>query len=86
MEDHLLGVRGLMREHAGAADFRAGAGRGRHRDDRRDGLGIGAGPPVADILEIPHGAGLAGLEGDQLAEVQRRAAAERDHAVMLALF
>ena len=48
-------------------------------------VGIGARPPVADILEIPHRPGLSGLEGDQLAEIERRAAAEGDDAVMLAL-
>ncbi len=46
---------------------------------------VGARPPVADILEIPDRPGLAGLEGDQLAEIERRAAAEGDDAVMLAL-
>ena len=85
MEDHLLGVGLLVGDDAGAADFRAGAGGGRHRDDRRDRVGIGARPPVADILEIPDRPRLSGLEGDQLAEVERRAAAEGDDAVMLAL-
>ena len=49
-----------------------------------DALGIGARPPVADVLEIPHRPGLSGHEGDELADVERRAAAEGDHAVMLA--
>ena len=44
--------------------------------------GIRAGPPVADILEIPHGPGLARHEGDDLPGVQRRAAAERHDAVV----
>jgi hypothetical protein len=48
----------------------------------RDALGVGAGPPVADILEIPHRARLAGHEGDDLARIERRAAAEGDDAVM----
>ena len=39
-------------------------------------------PPVADILEIPERAGLAGHERDHLAAVQRTAAAQRHHAVM----
>ena len=43
----------------GAAHFGTRACGGRHRDDRRDGIGIGAGPPVADILKIPDRAGLA---------------------------
>ena len=47
-------------------------------------VGIGARPPVADILEIPHRPRLPGHEGDQLAEIERRAAAEGDDAVMLA--
>ena len=85
MEDDLLGVRCLVGDDAGAADFGAGAGGRRHRDDRRDRVGIGARPPVADVLEIPHRPRLSGLEGDQLAEIERRAAAEGDDAVMLAL-
>ena len=47
-------------------------------------LGIGARPPVADILEIPHRPRLPGHEGDDLADVERRAAAEGDDAVMAA--
>ena len=43
---------------------------------------IGARPPVADILEIPHRPGLAGHEGDDLADIERGAAAEGDDAVM----
>ena len=74
----------LVGDDAGAADLGAGAGGGRHRDDRRDAGGIGARPPVADVLEIPQRPGLAGHEGDQLAGVERRAAAERDDAVMAA--
>ena len=45
---------------------------------------IGAGPPVADILEIPDRPGLAGHEGDELAGIEARAAAEGDDAVMAA--
>ena len=71
-------------DDAGAADFRAGAGRGRHGDDRRDPVRVGARPPVADILEIPHRPGLPGHEGDDLAGVEPRAAAEGDDAVMAA--
>ena len=84
MEDDLLRVRRLVGDDAGAADLRAGAGRRRHGDDRRDPFGIGARPPVADILEIPHRPRLPGHEGDDLAGIERRAAAESDDAVMLA--
>ena len=45
---------------------------------------IGARPPVADIPEIPHRSGLALHEGHDLAAIERRAAAERDDAVMAA--
>ena len=83
MEDHLLGVRRLVGDDAGAADLGAGAGRGRHGDDRRDPVGVGARPPVADILEIPERPRLPGHEGDDLAGIERRAAAEGDDAVML---
>ena len=33
-------------------------------------FGVGARPPVADILEIPHRPGLAGHEGDDLAGIE----------------
>ena len=59
VEDHLLGLGREVGDHPGAADLGAGAGGGRHRDDRRDAGGIGAGPPVADVLEVPHRPGLA---------------------------
>ena len=39
VEDHLLGVRRLVGDDAGAAGLRAGAGGGRHRDDGEDALG-----------------------------------------------
>jgi hypothetical protein len=82
MEDDLLLVRGLVDHHAGAADLRSGTGSGRHGDHRCDAAALGAGPPVADVLEIPQRPGLAGHEGDHLAGIECRAAAERDHAVM----
>ena len=78
-----LGVGGLLCDDARAADLRACPGSRRHGDDRQDAVGIGAGPPVADILEIPHGAGLPRHEGDHLAGIERGAAAEGDDAVVL---
>ncbi len=77
-------MRRLLGDHAGAADLRAGARRGRYGDDRRDLLGVGARPPVADILEIPERPGLPGHEGDDLAGIEARAAAEGDDPVMAA--
>ena len=47
-------------------------------------VGVGARPPVADVLEIPHRPGLPGHEGDDLADVERGAAAESDDAVVAA--
>ena len=82
MKDDLLHMGLGIGDHASAPHFRAGPGGGRHRDDRRDGIGIGAGPPVADILEIPDRSGLPGHEGHHLAQVQPRAAAKGDHPVM----
>ena len=84
MEDHLLRVRLLVGDDAGAADLRAGAGGRRHGDDRRDRVRVGARPPVADILEIPDRPRLPGHEGDELAGIEAAAAAEGDDAVMLA--
>ena len=68
----------------GAADLRAGAGGGRHGDDRRDALRVGPRPPVLAILEVEDRPCLAGHEGDQLADIHARAAAEGDDAVMAA--
>jgi hypothetical protein len=48
-------------------------------------VGVGAGPPVADILEIPDRARLPGHEGQRLGQIEPRAAAEGDHAVEAAL-
>ena len=84
VEDDLLGVGRVVGEDGGAADLGAGAGGGRHGDDRRDAVGVGPRPPVADVLEVPDRPGLAGHEGDELADVEPRAAAEGDDAVMAA--
>jgi hypothetical protein len=85
MEDDLLHMRFGIGDDAGAADFRAGAGRRRHGDDRRDAVGIGAGPPVADILEIPDRARLAGMKATILPRSRPGTAAEGDDAVMAAV-
>ena len=53
----------------GAADLRAGAGGGRHGDDRRDAVGVGARPPVLAVLEVEDRPRLAGHEGDELADI-----------------
>ena len=47
-------------------------------------FGIGARPPVADVLEIPQRARLARHERDDLAGIQARAAAEGDDAIVRA--
>ncbi len=66
-------------------DFRAGTGGRRHGDDRSNALDIGTGPPVANVLEVPYRARLPRHEGDALAEVEARTAAERDDAVVTAI-
>ena len=75
VEDDLLLMAFGIGDDAGAPHFRSSPGGGWNRDDGRDRVGIGAGPPVADILEIPDRAGLARHEGDHLAEVEAGAAA-----------
>jgi hypothetical protein len=82
VEDDLLGFALLVKDHAGPADLGAGAGSGWDGDDRGDAGGIGAGPPIADVLEVPERASLARHEGDDLPHVERTAAAESDDAVM----
>ena len=84
VEDDLLYVRGGVGDDAGAPDLRPGAGGGGDGDRGCDGVRIGTGPPVAHVLEVPDRAGLAGHEGDHLAEVERRPAAEGNDAVMIA--
>ncbi len=86
VENDLLHVGFGIGDDAGAPYFRAGAGCRRHRDDRRDGVRIGAGPPVVDVLIIPDRARLPNHEGDHLAQIQTRATAEGNHAVMAARF
>ena len=81
VEDDLLRVRCLVGQHAGAADFRAGAGGGRHGDDRGDAR-CWRGSTSRRHPRNPRRTGLAGHEGDHLAEVERRAAAKGDDAVM----
>ena len=84
MKDDLLLVCGLVDDHAGATDLRAGAGGGRHGDHRCDAAPVGARPPVTDVLEIPQRTRLSRHEGDHLAGIQCRTAAERDHAIVTA--
>ena len=84
VKDHLLRMRRRIRDDACATDFGAGSRGGRDRDDGRDARGVGAGPPVPDVFEVPHRSGLTDHERDDLADVERRTAPEGDHAVMSA--
>ncbi|MNY41819.1 hypothetical protein D3C86_1766590 [compost metagenome] len=77
-------MRAVVDDHRRTADFRACAGGGRHRNDRGDAAFIGAGPVVADVLEIPDWPRLAAHECNQLAHIQATAAAEGDHAIVMA--
>src|SRR3546814_4929897 len=52
MEDDFLDVGRLVDDDRGAADLRAGAGGGRHGDDRGDAFGVDALPVVALVLEV----------------------------------
>jgi hypothetical protein len=84
MENDFFLVSLLVEDDARPANLGPGARRRRDRDDGRDAGRIGPGPPVADILEIPERSGLARHEGHSLAGIERRTAAERHDAVMLA--
>src|SRR3546814_1364962 len=79
-----LDVGRLVDDDRGAADLRAGAGGGRHGDDRGDAFGVDALPVVALVLEVEQRALLAGHERDGLGTVEARAAAEGDDAVVAA--
>ena len=84
VEDDFLLVSLLVEDDPGPADFGAGAGGGRHGNHRRNAGGIRAGPPVADVLEIPQRARLSRHEGHDLAGIERRSAAERHDTVVAA--
>ena len=84
MEDDLLHMARAVRQYAGAADLGAGAGGGRHSDDRRDRRGVGPRPPIADVFEIPNRTRLACHEGDELANIQARATADGDDTIVVA--
>ena len=82
VKDDLLLMRLLVEDDARPADFGAGACGGGHCDHRGDAGGVRAGPPIADVLEIPQRPRLSRHEGDDLARIERRSAAERDDAVV----
>ena len=85
VEDDLLLMGGRVGQHARAPDLGSRARGGGDRHDGRDGRGVGAGPPVVDVLEVPHRDRLAGHQRDQLAQIEARSAAEGDHPVVPAL-
>ena len=85
VEDDLLHMRRGVRQHPRPADLGAGAGRRRHGDDRGDPARVGARPPVAHILEIPDRDRLPDHERDHLAQIERRAPAKADDAVVPAI-
>ncbi len=70
MEDDLLFMGRGINEHGRTPDLGARSGRRRHGNRRRNGIGIGAGPPIPDILEIPYGPRLSGHECDRLPQIQ----------------
>jgi hypothetical protein len=79
--DFLL-MRFLVEDDAGPADLGAGARGRRDCHDGSDAGGVSAGPPVADILEVPQRAGLSRHEGHDFAGVERRSAAESHDSVV----
>ena len=84
VEDDLLGPGLLAKQHRGAPGLRPRSRRRRHRHHRGQALRIGAGPVIADILEVPGRAVLGDHEGHRLAGVNPAAAAKGDDAVMAA--
>ena len=82
VEDNLLHMRLRIGDNAGPPNLGPGTGGCRHGDDRGDGVSIGAGPPVADILEIPDRPCLTGHKGNHLAKIKSRATAKGDHTIM----
>ncbi|MCY1535913.1 hypothetical protein D9M68_713400 [compost metagenome] len=84
VEDDAFDMCDIVGYHRGATDFRAGACGGRYRDYRRHASDIDAIAVVTDVLEVPQWAALADHQGNGLAGIQRRAAAEGDHPVVAA--
>ena len=82
VEDDLLGMVSHIGDHRRAPDFGPGAGGGRHRDHRSDSPGVGPGPPVLPVFEVPQRAGLTRHQRHRLRRVEGAAAAESDHSVM----
>ena len=85
MKDNLFNVRFRIGEYAGPPDLRSGACRCRHRYDWRNGTGIGACPPVANIFKIPDRPVLAGHKSDKLSKIKAGAATKGNHSVMAAV-
>ena len=85
MEDDLLHMGLGVGDDAGASHFRTRSSRRRHRDDRCDPVRIGTRPPVANIFKVPDRPRLPCHEGDSLAEIETRAAAESHDAIMPAI-
>ena len=83
VEDDLLGVVAQVRDHRRAPDLGTRPGRRRHRHDRSHAGDVDAREPVLAVFEVPDRPGLSDHEGDGLGRVERAAAAERDHAVVL---
>ena len=70
VEDDFLFVADGIGDDRRATDFGPGSGRRRYGDNGGDAVGVRAGPPVVDILEIPDRSGLACHEGHELAKVE----------------
>ncbi|MNS82779.1 hypothetical protein D3C72_1165330 [compost metagenome] len=82
MENDALNLRGLVGDDGRAPYFRTRPRRRRHGHHGRHAGHVHAQVVVADIFEVPQGPVLARHQGDGLCGVQRRAASERDHAVV----
>ena len=69
MKDNFFHVRFGIDDHRRPTDFRTSTSGCGNRDNRRDDIGVGARPPVANVFKIPYWTRLSCHERHHLAQV-----------------
>ena len=84
MKDNFFHARFGIDDHRRPTDFRTGTSGCGNRDNRRDYIGVGARPPVANVFKIPYWTRLSRHERHHLAQVHTGPPAKSDDAVVAA--